>query len=105
MKHSKILLQNPNLYFTISNELWKHNTEQGNIRESLFVSQIEGQIFASSLVDYKIDVGGTFIEVEIGGKNKSRKQISKIQKGYVFKDDIEIGWNNIIPLYLIGFLY
>ncbi|MEI7502609.1 MAG: hypothetical protein WCJ61_04950 [Paludibacter sp.] len=38
-------------------------------------------------------------------KNKSQKQIEKLQNAYVVKDDIEIGSDNIIPLWLFGFLY
>ena len=105
MKHAKILLLNPNLYFAISHELWQHTPEQGNIRESLFVSQLDSHFYSSTIVDFSINIGGKTIEVEIGGKNKSRKQLQNIENSYIFKDDIEIGHENIIPLYLIGFLY
>jgi hypothetical protein len=42
---------------------------------------------------------------EIGGKNKSKKQIAAIENAFVVKDDIEIGFQNSIPLWLFGFLY
>ena len=105
LQYSKILLLNPNLYYAISNELWIHNADLGNIREAFFVSQIEGTIFASEHVDYTIQLNDKEIEVEIGGKNKSRKQIRELEHGYVFKDDIEVGFANVIPLFLVGFLY
>lgn len=105
LQKSKIMLSNPNLYYSISNEMWQHNTDLGNIRESFFVSQIEDRILASEIVDYTIQLDNVKIEVEIGGKNKTRKQIETLENGYVFKDDIEIGYENIIPLFLIGFLY
>jgi predicted AAA+ superfamily ATPase len=105
LHYSKILLLNPNLYYAISNELWKHDADSGNIRESFFVSQLEGMFFASELVDYTIQLQDKEIEVEIGGKNKSRKQIKDLKNGYVFKDNIEIGYENVIPLFLAGFLY
>ncbi|MEA2103908.1 MAG: AAA family ATPase [Candidatus Cloacimonadota bacterium] len=105
LKYSKILLLNPNLYFAISNELWTHDTDLGNIRESFFVSQIDKNIFVSKIVDYTINIANKTIEIEIGGKNKSRTQIKDIENGYLFKDDIEIGFENIIPLFLAGFLY
>jgi len=105
LQFSKIMLSNPNLYYAIANEMWKHNSELGNIRESLFVSQVTSSINASMVVDYTISLDSIKIEVEIGGKNKTRKQIQYIDNGYVFKDDIEIGYENIIPLFLIGFLY
>ena len=105
IRHSRIMLSNPNLYYAISNEMWKHHTDLGNIRESLFVSQIDSIIHASEQVDYTLTLATSKIEIEIGGKNKSRKQNQNIENGYVFKDDIDIGFENVIPLFLIGFLY
>lgn len=105
LRNSRIMLANPNLYYAISNEMWKHNTDLGNIRESLFVSQIDSQIYASEVVDYTLMLGSSRIEIEIGGKNKSRKQIDNVEKAFVFRDNIEIGFENVIPLFLIGFLY
>jgi predicted AAA+ superfamily ATPase len=108
LKKSRIFLSNPNLYYAISNELWKHNVDVGNIRESFFVSQLNELylLYSSQIADYSIDLKtGKDIEVEIGGKTKSRKQIMDTQDGYVFRDDQEMGYDNIIPLYLSGFLY
>ena len=42
---------------------------------------------------------------EIGGKNKTFKQVKDIENSFVVSDDIEIGNGNKIPLYLFGFLY
>jgi len=42
---------------------------------------------------------------EIGDKNKSFKQIKNIKNSFVVADDIEIGFQNKIPLWLFGFLY
>ena len=42
---------------------------------------------------------------EIGGKNKSFKQIKDMDNSFVVADDIEIGFGNKIPLWLFGFLY
>ncbi len=105
LHHSKIMLSNPNLYYTISSELWRHASDLGNIRESFFVSQLDGELFASKIVDYTLLTAGGELEIEIGGRNKSRKQIKEIENAYVFKDDIEVGFANVIPLFLIGFLY
>lgn len=44
-------------------------------------------------------------EIEVGGKSKMKKQIRNLENGLVFKDGIEMGSGNVIPLYLIGFLY
>ena len=42
---------------------------------------------------------------EIGGKNKSFKQIADMPNSFVIADDIEIGSGNKIPIWLFGFLY
>jgi hypothetical protein len=39
------------------------------------------------------------------GKSKSRKQIATTNDSYTVKDDIEIGTQQTIPLWLFGFLY
>jgi len=44
-------------------------------------------------------------KIQIGGKNKTKKQIKEIQNAFVVKDDIEIGDNASIPLWIFGFLY
>ncbi|WP_457743861.1 hypothetical protein [Sulfurimonas sp.] len=42
---------------------------------------------------------------EIGGKNKSFKQIKDMPNSFVIADDIEVGFGSKIPLWLFGFLY
>ncbi len=43
---------------------------------------------------------------EVGGKNKSKKQIKdNLNNAYLVKDDILYGSRYEIPLYLFGFLY
>jgi len=107
LKSSRIFLSNPNLYYAISNELWKHNVEIGNLRESFFVSQLKGiyTFYSSQKADYTIELDEKTIEVEIGGRSKTRKQLIEVENGYVFRDDQLDGFANVIPLYLAGFLY
>jgi hypothetical protein len=57
-----------------------------------------------------IDTHGDFrvlnrFVVEVGGKNKSFKQIENIPNSFVVADGIESGFGNKIPLWLFGFLY
>ncbi len=52
--------------------------------------------------DFLIDEKYIF---EVGGKNKSFKQIANIPNSFVVADDIEIGFGAKIPLWLFGFLY
>jgi hypothetical protein len=41
---------------------------------------------------------------EIGGKNKTYKQIANLDHSFIAADDIEIGHKHTIPLWLFGFL-
>ena len=106
-KNSKILFKSPNIYFAIAYELWKGDVDRGNIRESFFASQTSDsyRLFSSVNTDFLLIDGKTRFEVEVGGKRKKKKQIKNLMNAYIFKDDIEIGVGNSIPLYLAGFLY
>jgi predicted AAA+ superfamily ATPase len=96
-KPEKIYLNNPNLHSCYCN-----TQEIGSIREVFFASMFEDyKIYAPKKGDFMID---EYI-FEIGGKNKTKKQIKEIENSFVVRDDIEIGSNRIIPLWLFGFLY
>ncbi len=77
----------------------------GTIREIFFIKMIRNadhRLFYSRTGDFEVD-GNIF---EIGGKNKTRKQIKAAgDKGHLVKDDILYGNSREIPLYLFGFLY
>ena len=96
-KPEKIFLNNPNLHFSYCN-----TQEIGSIREVFFASMFEGfEIYAPNKGDFLVN---DFI-FEIGGKNKTRKQLKEINNSFVVKDDIEIGEKTFIPLWIFGFLY
>ena len=99
-KPEKIYLDNPNLF----NALCQH-PDPGTLRESFFAAIIENSlhtICSSQKGDFVVDDQFVF---EIGGKNKSFKQIKDLKNSFVVADNIEIGFNNKIPLWLFGFLY
>jgi len=98
-KVDKIYLDNTNLIYTLAND----NSNRGNIRESLFLNQlrVKYDVVASPVADFLID-DFTF---EVGGKNKGLKQIQGIDKAYIVKDDIELGYLNTIPLWQFGLAY
>lgn len=52
--------------------------------------------------DFKMDDTYLF---EIGGKNKTPKQIATVENSYLVVDDIEYGYGNKIPLWLFGIMY
>ena len=96
-KPDKILLDNPNLFYILCS-----NQNIGSIRESFFISQLhKHDIKYSKQGNYIIDNKYIF---EIGGQNKTKKQIKNLENAFVVKDNIEIGFNEI-PLWLFGFLY
>jgi predicted AAA+ superfamily ATPase len=99
-KPEKLYLNNSNLMYALA----KENTNIGNVRETFFLNQFKGlhEINLSPSADFVIDQTYTF---EIGGKSKSKKQIANIANAYVAKDSIEIGFGNIIPVWLFGMMY
>jgi len=56
----------------------------------------------SKETDFIIDGRYSF---EIGGKNKSNKQIGDLPNAWVVKADLEYSTGNALPLWLFGFLY
>lgn len=99
-KPEKIYLQNTNLMQTLAPD----NTEIGHVRETFFLSQVsvKSKVNAAPKADFLIDNKYT---VEIGGKSKQQHQIAGLENAFVVKDNIEVGSDNIIPLWLFGFLY
>lgn len=99
-KPEKIFLQNTNLMYNLAGE----NQNTGNLRETFFLtnSREVGKAEAAKKGDFFVNDKYTF---EIGGKWKQQKQIKDIPDSYVVKDEIETGNNNVIPLWLFGFLY
>lgn len=99
-KPEKLYLNNTNLMYALAAE----NTNTGNVRETFFLNQLKGlhAIHLSEKADFLVN---NTIAIEIGGKNKTRKQISGLDNAYLAKDQVEIGYGNIIPVWLFGFLY
>ncbi|MDZ7817634.1 MAG: AAA family ATPase [Aliarcobacter sp.] len=98
-KPEKMYLDNTNLFSIFCN-----NSKIGTIRETFFASSVSynHNINYPKSGDFILDEKYTF---EIGGKDKSFKQLKDAELGYVVADDIEIGVDNKIPLWLFGFIY
>ena len=99
-KPDKLLLENTNIQFALSNSL----PNKGTVRETFFVNQIKTlhRVSLSDFADYVID--GQF-HFEIGGASKSKKQIHGKEMAFVVKDDMEHGVANALPLWVFGFVY
>ena len=98
-KPDKIYLNNTNLHYA-----YCQNSNIGTIREVFITSMLQKNhtITIAKKGDFLVDNKYIF---EVGGKNKSFKQIKDLENSYVLADDIEIGSGNKIPLWLFGFLY
>ncbi len=99
-KPEKILLENPNLMFTLAPD----NANRGNLRETFFSNQLSytHHINWAPQGDFLIDNQYTF---EVGGRKKSKQQINELPNSFVVSDDIEYGRGNRIPLWMFGLLY
>lgn len=98
-KVNKIYLDNTNLVYSLA----KQNANKGNIRETFFLNQTRTShdVVASPVADFRIDA----FTFEVGGKNKTKKQIQKVNQAYIIKDDIETGYMQTIPLWHFGLMY
>ena len=99
-KPDKIYPGNPNVLYAIGED--QFNT--GTLRETFFYNQLNSftKLYYTPYGDF--NVNHEFV-IEIGGKNKTNKQIKSIKNSYLALNDIEIGYKNKIPLWLFGFLY
>jgi len=100
-KPEKIYLHNTSLIAALA----EGKPDTGNLRETFFLSQLQN---SGAVVTYPkagdFIVNGKYL-MEIGGKNKSGKQIKGHEEAFVVADDLEFGFGNKIPLWLFGFLY
>jgi len=96
-KPEKIYLDNTNLLSIAQSNI-------GTIRETFFlnITSKEHKVTYPSKGDFLVDDSYLF---EIGGKNKSFKQIKDVENSFVVADDIEVGYGAKAPLWLFGFLY
>jgi predicted AAA+ superfamily ATPase len=98
-KTDKIYLANTNLAVALADD----RPEIGNLRETVFFSSLApGNVVASAPAgDFRV---GPYI-FEVGGRNKTGRQIKEVPNSYVVKDDIERkGWRDI-PLWSFGLNY
>ncbi|MBK7695651.1 MAG: ATP-binding protein [Saprospiraceae bacterium] len=99
-KPEKIYLNNTNLLYALAEK----QVDKGNLRETFFLSQLNAvhKIAMPKQGDFFVDNKYTF---EVGGKDKSKKQIAGIKNAWVVKDDLEFPVGNNLPLWMFGCLY
>lgn len=99
-KPDKIYFENTNLAHAMNS-----NAEIGALRETFLINQLRNaghDVHLAKNGDFLIDDG---ITVEVGGKNKTGRQIKGLENAWVVKDDIEYAYKNSIPLWMFGLLY
>lgn len=99
-KPEKIYLNNTNLLYALAEK----QVDKGNLRETFFLSQLNAvhKMAMPKQGDFFVDNKYTF---EVGGKDKSKKQIAGIKNAWVVKDDLEFPVGNNLPLWMFGCLY
>jgi uncharacterized protein len=99
-KPEKIYLQNSNLIYTISAD----EVNKGTLRELYFLNQVsaKNEVNYTKKGDFIVDNKYIF---EVGGSQKTFKQIADLENSFLAIDDVKVGRMNKIPLWLFGFLY
>ena len=94
-KGAKMFLYDPSMYYVL-----KGST--GNIREAYVACALmeKDQDIAACPNEEEGDFIYHHLKLEIGGKKKSVKK-----SDFVFRDDMEVPYDNAIPLWMLGFKY
>lgn len=100
-KPDKIYLQNPNLLYAIAST----SVQIGTARETFVMSQLS--------VNHKIEYGkaqGDFVvdhkyTFEVGGADKTFKQIANLSDSFILADNIEYATGKKLPLWIVGLTY
>ncbi|MBI9068713.1 MAG: hypothetical protein JEZ09_15560 [Salinivirgaceae bacterium] len=99
-KPEKIYLNNSNLIYALSGD----SANIGTVRETFFLNQlnVKHKVTYHSKADFLVDNKFIF---EVGGKNKTQKQIAGLRNAFIVADNIEYAYKNTIPVWMFGFLY
>lgn len=98
-KPEKVFLENTNLSYALS-----PMPNVGALRETFLMNQLANaglRPLMPKLGDFLTDD----LHIEVGGKNKSYRQLSGIERAIIAADNIEQGYGHKLPLWLLGFLY
>ena len=102
-KPEKIYINNSNYL----NAIYDKRPEIGTIRETFFLNQMSHKNIVEYCEETDFIVNKKYL-FEIGGQNKSSKQIANLPNSYIAADDIEIGFGKknsaiFIWIYLLSF--
>lgn len=101
-KPDKIYLDNTNTAYALTTQ----RPEQGTVQETFFANQLgyQHELNYPHKGDFLVDQKYYF---EVGGPKKATGQLAGLpeQRAYYALDQIELGYQHKIPLWLFGFLY
>ena len=99
-KPDKIFLDNTNLQYVLN----PTQVDMGSARETFLVSQVspKHELHLHRQADFIID--HQYV-IEVGGRSKPSRQIAGLSDAYLAVDNLEIGHDHRIPLWLFGMLY
>ena len=63
--------------------------------------RVKNKVYRSEKGDFNINN----LTFEVGGKSKTQEQIKDLKNAYIVKDDIEYGYQNVLPLWAFGLNY
>ena len=101
-KPDKIYLENTNIAASLNFE--GHSMEKGHLRETFVLNQLSvgHQVTYPTTGDFLVD--GRWL-LEVGGRNKTLKQLQGKPDSYIISDDLEFRTGQKIPLWMFGMLY
>ena len=99
-KPEKVYLENTNLMYALTGD----EPETGNLRETFFLNQVSFKHKTAFSINGDFSIDNKYV-FEIGGKGKTRKQVAGMKNAFIVQDNTEVGYKNMIPLWLFGFLY
>jgi uncharacterized protein len=94
------VLENTNFSYALG-----QNPNDGTLRETFVANQLANAGYGLLLADQGDFLVADRYTLEVGGKNKKQKQIKDVAEGWIVQDNLEVGYGNVIPLWLFGFLY
>ncbi len=99
-KPEKVFLANTNLAFALDTK----TPDIGTMRETFFISQVRPKYKVEYAEEGDFWVNNQYI-FEVGGRKKGFSQIQELPNAYVVADNLDVGVERKLPLWLFGFLY
>lgn len=100
-KPEKIYLNNTNQLYALAPT---RAGSVGTVRETFFAQAVSALHTLATAKEGDFTVDEKWV-VEVGGKSKKRAQIRGVADAYIAADDIEVGVDRTIPLWLFGWEY